>query len=324
MKNICVLILLLTISSHNFSQVIVQNIDWRVGDLKYITAEVKGKVTENGVVKKDTAMFSRSELLVNEESDSCYIIHIKTDNQLLELGHKFYEGLLEDYTNSAFMEFDVKVSKDSLSTEVLNKKELDESLCKTRDEIVEILIAKVPHKSEQATAQLNELLPLIQQKEGLLNLLDLIIQSYKIEYSNTDTLFTTDSVANPFNLQHFNGATLKTYTEKSDVPGAFNIVVEKGYDFEAYKNLISQMANQAVGVVGDVIDSKDYSNTMNKMGEVFSTLLRSYEFGASDSFVVTRKIEQNWPIRISHKTDLKIKSNSNESIVLVDALVDIK
>ena len=153
--------------------------------------------------------------------------------------------------------------------------------------------------------------------------MDFILNSYKIKYSFADTLITTDSVANPFKLQNFNGAKMKTYVQKMNGSDSFNIVVEKSYDFDAYKDLMLGLTNQVLGPVEKMVADSD-STPAGEMNGMFNTLFNSFNLGASESLIITRHVDSTWPKKLLKKTDLKVTAANQVSTVLINILIEIK
>jgi len=323
MKSLYLLILLfLTTSSLSFSQVIVPKIDWKKGESKKITMKLNGKEIKNGTTSKDTTFTTKSELFVQEITDSSYIVKFTTENQLVKAGSVYYKGLEKELSDNRNLDVDVIVNKKSMVSEMINKEEHDFNLSKIHSEIIEILKAKAPEKVNQATIQLDEILKSFTDKSEALHTLDFILESYRVNYSFSDTLITLDSIANPFKLQNFNGAKVKTYTKK--YTDTYDVFIEMSYDFDAYKKLLSAASNNVVGIVGSMLDDNDSQNTMVEMSKVLNMLYASNEFEASDSFIITRKNDLNWPLKINKEVDLKLTNNNVESAGLIKILIEIK
>lgn len=325
MRSISFLILLLLNSlSSGFSQEIIQKVDWKEGESKQITLQLNSKEIKNGTTTLDTTWTLRSEILVREITDSCYLVNFKTENQLVNLGCTYYPQLLNELSNNRNLEIEIKITKDSMVSEIMNKGEYDTNLSKTRDEILKILKTKAPEKVDLAAIQIDTLLISLKQKSEALQIVDLILNSYKYNYSFADTLITTDSVANPFKLQNFNGAKMKTYVQKWKDSDTFNIVVKKSYDFDAYKDLMLGLTNHVMGPVKKMVADSIDSETGIEMNGMFDTLLNSFCFGASESLIITRHANSNWPVKLLKKTDLKVTAVNQVSTGMIDILIEIK
>ena len=324
MKTINLLILLLSISSSSFSQKKVHQVEWKEGESKQVILYLSGKEIKDGKTIKDTSLVSKNVLYVKEVTDSNYFIQIITENQLVKLGKYYYEDVSNEMGSSMNFELDIKIVKDSLVSTVLNEREYHKKLSKTRDEVLEILKNKSPDKLEQATIQLDELYSGLEQKSEASHIIDLILNSYKVEYSKADTLFTTDTIANPFNLQSFNGAKVKTYVVATKEPETFNIVVEQSYDFEAYKDLISVLSNQTSNIVGKIIKDEGNHEVVNELYAMLEQQMKSIEFNAAASTIITRKLNSNWPIKILKESELKMKTKRGKVGALIDIIIEIK
>ena len=325
MRSISFLILFFLNSiSSTFSQEIIQKVDWKEGESKQITIQLNSKEIKNGKTTMDTTLISRSEIFVREITDSCYLIKFKTENQLVNLGLTYYHGLMNELSNNRNLEIDIKINKDSMVSEIMNKGEYDTNLNKTRDQIIEILKIRAPEKVDLAAIQLDKLLISLKQKSEALQTIDFILDSYKIKYSFADTLITTDSKANPFKLQNFNGAKVKTYIQKMKGSNTFNIVVKRDYDFDAYKDLMLGLSNQVMGTVGKMVSDNGDSNAGSQIDGMFNTLLNLFKFEASEYLIITRQVDSNWPIKLLKKIDLKAIAANQKSTVLIDLLIEIK
>ncbi|MDT0678405.1 hypothetical protein [Autumnicola musiva] len=317
------IILLLLISGSCFSQGIVQKMDWKAGDSKAISIKLKGKEIRNGITTTDTIVSIKNQLFIEEETVDNSKIRFKTENKLVALGSTFYDELLGELSSQPNLDREIVVSKDSLSSTLLNEKEYHSDLRKIHSGIIEVLKDKAPGKLEAATVQLNDLLAELQESDEALRTLDLILDSYKIRYTEVDTLITVDTMANPFQLENFNGAKVKTYMAKTENPNTFNVVREKEFDFEAYKKSMSAFSNQATEAVGGMVGEENKTNGVDQIGEIFKAQFNSFEFGASESLTVTRQLGSNWPVRLFQETVLKLKNSDDESIAMIDIMIDI-
>lgn len=325
MKNTSFLILLFLISIRSsFSQEITQKVNWKKGESKQITIQLNGKEIKNGTTTMDTTLTSRSEIFITENTDSCYLVKFKTGNQLVNLGCTYYPGLMQEFSKNRNFNIDIKINKDSMVSEIMNKGEYDNTLSNTRDKIIEILKIKAPDKVDLAAIQLDKLLISLKQKSEALETIDFILDSYKIKYSFADTLVTTDSKANPFKLQNFNGAKVITYVQKKKDSDTFNIVVKKNYDFDAYKNLMLGLSNQAMGTMEKMIPSNSDSTANGQIAGMFNILFNSFKFGATEAVIITRKLNSNWPIKILKKKDLDVTTANQKSAGLISMLIEIK
>ncbi|MGM0620210.1 MAG: hypothetical protein ACQETJ_04120 [Bacteroidota bacterium] len=323
-KHYLFLILLLTIYSTGFCQQFAQEMDWKEGETKQISIQLSGKEIKNGKSVKDTTLTSESEIIISSVTDSSYFIKFKTENQLVNSGSNYYKNLLNELSDNQSFEIDIKIKKDSLTPEIINSKEYEANLNKSRVEILNILKNKTPEKLHEATVQLNELSSSLESKSEALHIIDLLLYSYKIQYSFTDTLFAMDTSANPFKLQNFNGAEVKTYVTKASDSKNYNIVEEKSFDFKAYKDLLAGASNQVSGTIDKMVADTSATQITDQMNGMFSALLNSIDFGASEKLTVTRKLDSGWPVKLLRKTDLKISAPNNESAGLVEELMEIK
>ena len=111
--------------SPSFSQEIIQKVDWKEGESKQITLQLNGKEIKNGKTTWDTTLTLRSEILVREITDSCYLVNFKTENQLVNLGCTYYHQLINELSNNRNLEIDIKIIKDSMVSEIMSKGEYD-------------------------------------------------------------------------------------------------------------------------------------------------------------------------------------------------------
>ncbi|WP_139279668.1 hypothetical protein [Tangfeifania diversioriginum] len=298
--------------------------DWKEGETKQISIQLSGQEIKNGKSVKDTTLTTESKIIISSVTDSSYFIKLKTENQLINLGSSYYNDLLNEFSGNQSFEIDIKIKKDSLTSEIINSKEYKANLNKSRAEILNILKNKTPEKLHEATVQLNELSSSLESKSEALQIIDLLLYSYKIHYSFTDTLYTMDAMANPFKLQHFNGAEVKTYVIKSADSTNYNIVEEKSFDFKAYKDLLAGASNQVSGTIDKMVADTSTTQITDQMNRMFSALLNSMDFGASEKLTVTRKLDSSWPVKLLRKTEFKISAPTNKSAGFVEELMVIK
>ncbi len=77
--------------------------------------------------------------------------------------------------------------------------------------------------------------------------------------------------------------------------------------------------------MGKIIkDARNDSEISELMGSMFLNLFNSMEFDASEKMVVTKRLNNNWPVKIKLKTNLRIKSPKNEQKIFINTLLEIK
>lgn len=323
MRKISLLLTLILISSFGFGQQ-KQKIDWKVGETKQIVMKLSGKEVNNGMTTKDTTLVLKSKLAVNEANSNSYKIHLTTDNQLITLGSHFYPGLPDKISKNSHLSMYLKVYKDSLSSEVLDSIDYNKALKASYKEILRILKTNIPDRFDAAKIELDKLYLSLKQKSEATDLMDYILDAYKVQYSETDTLITTDSLPNPFNKGKLIGTKWKTHVDKKS-NNTYSIIVDKEYlFFDAHKDLMSNQMDRLTGTMKKMSPDGDNIDMAKEMEGMSRALMNSYKFKGNESFIIARNKNSNWPISLLKKTDLNVQVLDKKSQALIDILVEIK
>lgn len=321
MRKFGLLLTFILIGSFGFSQQ-TQKPDWKAGDTKQIVMTLSGKEINNGITTKDTTILSKSQLTVLEANGENYKIHFKTDNQLINSGRHFYPELSDKISENTDLSMHIKVYKDSLSSEILDTIGYNQALDASYEEILGILKTYTPERFDSAKIELDKLHSSLKEKSEATHLIDLLLDSYKVHYSEIDTVITTDSLPNPFNQTRFIGARVKTHVEKKS-KNNYLIVAEKEYIIDVYKDLLSGLTDQLTSTMKKMSADEDNTNITDQMQEMYRTLIDSWEFEGYETFIIERN-KTNWPVSLSKKTELHIQVPNKESKVLIEISIEIK
>lgn len=323
LKKVTLLCLLLIISNLAYNQILTHQITWEKGESKKMSLKLRGKEINNGEVAKDTTIISESVLAIQDVTDTDYYVGISSENPLIVLGTYYYKDLLNELTVNQHFESNFSVNKDSLKAVNLNEKEYQKSLLDARNEILAILGKNVPDKMDLIEPQIEELYSGLNEMNVASHIINIILKSYKIEYKEGDTLITKDLDANPFNLQKFNGAELKTYMANKNRK-SYDIVSEQSFNFEEYKNLIEELANTATDQLGGLIKTEDENNPMDALFKMLATQMKSIKFEASGVITTSWTTNSRWPTRILNVSDMQMTMNNNKVGGLIEILIELK
>ena len=322
MKRINLFLLASLVYVAAFSQNKTMSINWKAGETKQISMIFSGKEIEHDKVGLDTSFAFEGELLVKNELPNEYIISMNEMNMLESAGSIFYKNLPQEISVTSLVS-EISIDKNAFTVTQLNQADYNASIQKSYDEILKILAEKVPEKLDKATQTLTDIKKGQQQNSTTSQIVELILDSYKFNYSEKDTIFADDPGSNPMKLPGFPGAKVMTYVQPSGKKGTSNIVIERIYNSDLYKNMMSGVTQQVSGAIGNIADTNDDSAVKNQMEEAMKQMMSMMDINISDKTVVTRSETSNWPSKITKDINMNMMAGGSKSgaIISVDMAI---
>ena len=318
-------LLLFSFNSSAQNKEIYLKLKWEVGEKKIVTIKSNGKEFKNGAIIRDTSLLETNEITVVCENDSAYFVDYRIENCLLKLGTKFYKKLEAELPDNKFINLKYRVNKVTLNTALVNFHVADSIIQYSNDIILKTLENKVPEKLEQSTVLFRVFCK--QYKVDVAaaseDFYEMILFPMNKKFVIGDTLTTTDSLANPFKLQKFKGAEVHTFISKvGTLNNTIDITVDKTYDFKGYKTMLKEMSDKTKDVAQQTINGLD--QFVDPLFALMTTLLGTMHIEASESMVVSHKLDSSWPFKIRKHSILKSKDSQNETSVIVNMAIEIK
>lgn len=298
---------------------------WEIGEKKIVTIKSNGKEFKNGALIRDTSLLERNEITVVGENDSVYFVDYRIENNLLKLGAKFYKNIEAELPDNKFIYLKYRIDKATLNPELLNFHDADSIIQNCNNLILKILENKVPEKLVQATIQFRVFCKQykVDVKAASEDFSEMILFPMNKKFVVGDTLTTSDSLSNPFKLQKFKGAEVHTFISNvGRLNNAIDITVDKTYDFEAYKSMIKEMSNKTKDAARQAKSGS--VQFVDPLFALMTTLLGSMHIEASESMVISHKLDSSWPVKITKHTNLQSKDAQKETSVIVNMTIEIK
>jgi hypothetical protein len=293
-------------------------LNWKVGEEKLISISTNAKAFRDGKLIQDTSAVYINKITVTGANDSAYFVDYRMENDLLKYGSRLYKNLETELTDESYIVLNYRIDKITLKTELLNVHKTDSVIDESYDLIIKMLESKVPDKILIEREKFDLLHKELKEMEVESNiLLPTLLYSYNKKFVIGDTLSTVDSLANPFKLQKFEGAKLKSYISKKSNK-TIDITVDKTYDFAAYKLMIKEMSDRMESAVQPILIGTE------QVSALMSSMLNSMSFEAAESKIITRKLDSSWPIKIVQHTTMNVKDGNNESSTIINMTVEIK
>lgn len=316
-KTVCFVVFILTKLSVSGQE--TNKLAWETGEEKDIKLSVTATEIEQGEIKLDTNYVTQSKIIVKQQNDSSLVLVYSMGNRFMDLGSKYYKKIKNDKLIDNYFDLQLMVDKFLLSSELLNKDEYQSVLKENHKKVVTSLTLNAPESLPESINQMNKLLSEM-LKDTDLDVFELILSTYKIEYSFGDSIVKRDSSLNPFNLKNFNGAEITTYATEPDRKKRFTIKVETGYNFEEYKKTLHKVMSN----FNSSIKSVDNSDEVNsKIDEMYSRMLSEIDFDASQSTEINCNLDSGCPSKISRKTILGVNSPDKQAKIIIDLNIDI-
>ncbi len=189
--------------------------------------------------------------------------------------------------------------------------------------IIEMLNINTPEKLAEAEKAISSTEEELIKTKMILQIPDLLLKSYAINYAVQDTITTIDTTANPFDLDQFKQATKKTYVQNGKNE-TFTIVSETKYDFGAYKKQIENLKNKMLAEVAKDSTEEQKAQTTNLADVYLTNLAMVYDLDASDKIEITRSKSDNWPKHIVRYTMLSMENSDLNSKAIVRINIDIE
>lgn len=313
MKKLNLIFLLLLISYFDcFSENSIQ-INWKVGETKQVTVTSKVQQFENGITLIDTSVISYLDLTVLEFKNQTYKIQVLQRNLMKDLGCKLDSNFLNKISNKEPLLLEFFVNKDSLTAELIDSVSYLKAVDDSYHEISEQLEKE---NSERFNNNKNELkglhIFLRQNAKGAISILDLILETYKNQFSFNDTLKVIESIENPFNSEKLIIAKKKVIAEKIS-KSVQRINITKEYDFNFSESITSTLSETANEIVENLAIDEEITEPLNGIDEMMKSLMSRFEFEGNETTIINLNTKSNWPDEVFKKINLGIATSSKKT-----------
>lgn len=318
MRKTIFLIITLSISTFCFSQK-AQNIKWKKGEAKDITMKLHARIFLQGINTNDSVLITKSKLTVEDVHNEHYLIRLKTYNQLINFGRLYYPDLSEKLKYGESLTSLVKIHKDSLSYEVLNRAEYEETLKSMYDTIIQIFESHSVERYDSVKIELTQLYNSLKEKSEAMHIMDLIIEAYETNYSEGDTLFSRGSIVSPINADSYISTDEKTYVNKK-TKNIYEVLVDKTCVTDTQQNEwpdIKSMFKQKA-------EDTDTTGLIHLVQSMTNSLASTFGIEGSELFKITKNKKSRWPTEISKEAKYDIHILGNSSKIFIDVSMDIE
>ena len=305
-------------SSTDFSP----KINWKVGETKNLAINVYAKEIHNSKILKDSTFTLYGSIVVKEVKNDSYFVDFELKNPLVLLAKNYDKNIESKLKDFKTIKAELKLSKQSLESSLVSEVQYASSIVASKKAIIEMLNINTPEKLAEAKKALNSAEEELIKTKMILQIPDLLLKSYAINYAVQDTITKTDTTANPFDLDQFKQATRKTYVQNGKNE-TFTIVSETKYDFGAYIKQIENLKNKMLAEVAKDSTEEQKAQTTNLTDVYDSNLAMVYDLDASDKIEIARSKSGNWPKHIVRYSMLSMENLDLNSKAIVKINIDI-
>ncbi|SFC10540.1 hypothetical protein SAMN04487907_102259 [Zunongwangia mangrovi] len=306
-------------SSTDFSP----KINWKVGETKNLTISVYAKEIHNSKILKDSTFTLHASIVVNEVKNDSYFVDFELKNPLVLLAKNYDKKIESKLKDFKTIKAKLKLGKQSLESCLVSEVQYTSSIVASKKVIIEMLNINTPEKLAEAEKAISSTEEELIKTKMILQIPDLLLKSYTINYSVQDTITTIDTTANPFDLEQFKQATRKTYVQNGKNE-TFTVVSETKYDFGAYKKQIENLKNKMLTEVAKDSTEKQVAQTTNLADAYFTNLAMVYDLDASDKIEIARSKSDNWPKHIVRYSMLSMENSDLNSKAIVKININIE
>ena len=298
-------------------------INWKAGENKHLSIDVYAKEIHNNKILKDSTFTLYGSIVVNEVKKDSYFVDFELKNPLVLLAKNYDKNIESKLKDFKTIKAELRLSKQSLESSLVSEVQYASSIVASKKAIIEMLEINSPEKLAEAKKTINSAEEELIKTKMILQIPDLLLKSYAIDYAVQDTITKTDTTANPFDLDQFKQATRKTYVQNGKNE-TFNIVSETKYDFGAYKKQIENLKNNMLAEVAKDSTEEQITLTTNHTEAYASNLAMAYNLDASDKIEITRSKSDNWPKHIARYSMLSMENSDLNSKAIVKIKIDIE
>lgn len=293
-------------------------LNWAVGEKKLISISKNAKEFKDGKLTRDTSALVINMITIISTNDSAYFVDYRMENDLVKYGSLLYKDLKTEFTNDSTIVLKFCVNKTTLKASLLNLDKANSIIDDSYNQITKILESKVPDKMLKSKGIFDLLHQELKDfKFESCELFPILLYSYNKKFEIGDTLITVDSLSNPFNLQNFCGAKIKTYISKKSGK-TIDIAVDKTYDFASYKLMIKELSAKMVGATPLVLKGTE------QLTGLMSSMLNSVNFEATESMVISRRFDSSWPLKITQHSTMNVIDANSESSAMINTIIEFK
>ncbi len=298
-------------------------INWKAGETKNLAINVYAKEIHNSKILKDSTFTLYGSIVVKEVKNDSYFVDFELKNPLVLLAKNYDKNIESKLKDFKTIKAELKLSKQSLESSLVSEVQYASSIMASKKAIIEMLNINTPEKLVEAEKAISSTEEELIKTKMILQIPDLLLKSYAINYAVQDTITKTDTTANPFDLDQFKQATRKTYVQNGKNE-TFTIVSETKYDFGAYIKQIENLKNKMLAEVAKDSTEEQKAQTTNLEDVYLTNLAMVYDLDASDKIEITRSKSDNWPKHIVRYTMLSMENSDLNSKAIVRINIDIE
>ncbi len=251
MSKILSLVIILLISTNLFSQIDTTKVTfvsyWSIGDSYDFKVSKIKQQWKQGKLTKDKKQDYIANFSVIDSTENSYTIKWSYENDL-ENAYKIPEKLLERFSKYKITEIKYKTSEVGDLIEILNWKEVSETMNSMFDDIIEVLGDKDEKKKEALKTTMQPFKQIYSSKQGVEQLVLKELQYFHfpmgLEYDITKPLLYDKELPNMFGGKPIK-AKAKLYFENVDFEESFCVVKqEMSLDPNDTKEILNQVFKQ--------------------------------------------------------------------------------
>lgn len=251
MKRILMILVTATVATNVFSQIDTTKVPfvsyWSIGDRYNFKVSKIKKQWKEGILTKDQKQEYVANFTVVDSTENSYTIKWKYENDI-ENTYKIPENLLDRFSKYKITEITYKTSEVGDFIEILNWKELGETMNSMFNDIIEVLGKEDENKKEALKRTLQPFKEIYSSQQGVEQLvlkeLQLIHFPMGIEFDITEPMFYDQELPNMFGGKPIKAKT-KLYFEAVDFDKSFcKVQQEMSLDPEDTRAILKQALNK--------------------------------------------------------------------------------
>lgn len=245
------MIIILNISTNLFSQIDTTKVSfvsyWSIGDsYDFKVSKIKQQWKE-GELTKDQKQDYVANFTVIDSTETSYTINWSYENDLGST-YKIPEKLLDRFSKYKITEIKYKTSELGDLIEILNWKEVGETMNSMFDDIIEVLGDKDEKKKDALKTAMNPFKEIYSSKQGVEELVLKELQYFHfpmgLEYDITEPLLYDEELPNMLGGKPIKAKT-KLYFENVDFEESFCVIKqEMNLDINDTKKMLNQLLKQ--------------------------------------------------------------------------------
>lgn len=316
--------ILLTLISCNNQTVNYSQLNWKVNDQRELTVLVKtnqiGKDT-----KVDSSFYKQSiQIKVISDSDSILQLEYVEENPVyIHFRNIFSDDVLSKLPNSKITRL-YSVEKKIVSTEVEDSGEFIRKIDESKYEIEKLSKSLQYQEKVKVNKQLSQL-KFSDETANSPDVLSLLLKQYKYEFLKDSIVKTSDSLANPFDMQQFPGGTVLSYISNREKRNYVDLHLDTRFDFEAYKNGLSAFtSNLGETLFGFMPKEATENADFSFLEMMYAQLISKIQFDAYDEVIITQRCNKRWPEEIYCTKQIKITNAGKIEGLKISTLIQVK